>query len=240
MAKEATIEWLIVPDIDPDASLCTLAFWIIEAIEAGELYFSKHTDWPKLRNNALKMAVEMSKFEGQILGSQQIFDSLNLISVEIDAQIHNKKLILNNIYELSRQDFIRKTCEILLQATQMAREIPKRSRPIKLLPDYGILTDENTSRDARLKLVRDAWEFSIANTVAQEKAKTGKLTGLKKLVDEAISDGRLPGDGEEFSRIKRLANKIHRYATLYLPPTIRALHARALERVKKSVDIMTS
>ncbi|OYU48136.1 MAG: hypothetical protein CFE31_14235 [Rhizobiales bacterium PAR1] len=240
MERKVPVEWLIVPNIDPDASLQTLAFWVLETVESGEILFQKHKEWPALKNSSLQMAINMAAIEGQSVGAQQGLNVLLAISDKADAKIKQESLSLSHAYEDCRQQYIEKIAALVLQATRMVREVPRRARPFKSLPNYDVFHNPESSYGAKLKVSRDAWEFSIANTVAQAKETTGQLTGLKKLVDEAIEDGRLRGDGEEFARIKRLANSIYHNSKLYLPPQVRALRVRAVERVNKSIDMMTS
>jgi hypothetical protein len=226
--KLPKIEWLDVPDIDPECTLKELALWVLKCLDEGEKNFGKHSEWADLKSSMFEAAVEMSAVEGRMLGASQAFASLANTDAHYCRYIERRIAEVSLMYEEFRLEWIELVSQRLLQATRMFRELPHRGRAVKLLPDYN-----------NPKAKKDWVEFDIAVQMFEAKKNTGQMTGLTKLIEEAEASGKLDKNRDYEQNIKRLVNTMWANKDIYLPPTIQTLRLKASEGVAKAKDFMT-
>jgi hypothetical protein len=229
-AKQPRYEWLDVPDIDADCTLVELAQWVLECLQTAELNLARHKDWQSFRLDKLQVVVQMAYIEGKLIGSSEALKPMSELKISLSEEVVKRLAQIALLYEQCRQEWIEKLARDTLAATQMWRALPQGGRAVKLVPNYE---DPATT-------VEQMIEFHIAVQLFEKKKQTGKMSGLSKLVNEAIASGSLTGDGNETDRIKRLVQSMWETKDIYLPPSIRALRHRAAERVKNAKDFMTS
>ncbi len=229
-SRQTKVEWLDVPDIDQDCSLVDLAKWILDGLETGETEFAKHKGWKSFRLDSLNVAIQMAFIEGKMFGASEALALTGEINARLSRAAGKRAAELELAYEEFRLEWIKKVEASLLDATRMWRELPHGGRAVKLLPDY----DNSTTSKAEMM------EFHIAVQLYERKKQMGKMKGLTKMVNDATASGMLNDDGNAPDRIKQRVNRMWEFKDIYLPPTILALHERAVERVEKAKDFVNS
>jgi hypothetical protein len=228
--------WLDVPDIDPEASLVEVAWWVLNCIAQGHKIFNAMADWPGLAKSAALDAIEMARDEGKFDGALTALRCCPSTSVSADIQKLADLRASRVAYERTRLMWIERVAAHLVSATAMHSRAPKVGRPRRQLPDYELLKDTNAGDALKRAVMYEAFEWDIAIKMADIKRSSGRFTGLTALIDQYMSEGKLSDQGDTEERIKHLARQIISNRDLYLPPTINELRQRARERVKNSEE----
>lgn len=200
-----------------------MAKWLLRGIDYCDNVFKSHAKYPALRQELRGGAIHLAHVHGRLSGAIAALKPLAPGNMLIEERI----LSLKFQYVETRCTAIERLSSLYLDALIMLRDVNlKPGRPRLRLPDYDALERAGNGEVAK-EIVRYAFEFEIAVKLAEERARSGKFTGLQRLLTEAVESGKLDDVGDTAQRIKRLARQIHADSNLYLSPGLRAARQTA-------------
>lgn len=213
----------VVEDFDPSFDLSQAAHWLLKAADYADVKLRNHPKKEKILSEARSGAIGMAQLHGHIQGAISVFEAQRALNDEASFRI----VYLKHQYTNHRAELVDGICRLYIDALVMERDVnSKPGRPRKRMPDYEAL-ESMTDSESIARFVQYAQEFSIAVQLVENKKTTGKFTGLKTLLDEAVEAGKIDDQGDTAQRIKRLARQLHEDSALHLSPGLREARENA-------------
>jgi len=223
-------------DFNPDYDLLGIANWLIRTADYLDNALKNHNEKEAFCKYIRNTAIDISSLHGKYYGAIAAIESVRNKIPDATSRIYNLELE----YKFIKADIIIQICKRYVDAAVMLQDIQHGpGRPKKRLPNYDEFA-KITNSEQLMKKIQYAWEFAIAVRLRENKRKTGKFSGMRKMLDDEVAAGHLDEVGDTEQRIRRLARQMEKDSAIYLSPGLQAAYDMAVHLFSRINDEVTS